>query len=134
MAVTLANWITYAAARGLIVANVAASQEALQRAQDFILYRYVANLRAPYDETLAVIEPATYEAARLELATPMIFSSTFTPAAQKVLTELEGMKWTVVGKADTPYANAPTTPLIDAMFLPYLITRPLNGAAILSVG
>ena len=68
MAVTIANWITYAAARGLIVANVAASQEALQRAQDFILYRYVANLRAPYDETLAVIEPATYEAARLELA------------------------------------------------------------------
>lgn len=133
MAVTLETWIAYAAARGQTVANETASDHALQRATDFVTYRYVANLLPAYDASLPVVEPAIYEAARLELATPFVFSKVYTPAEQKVLTELDGIKWTLAGSSAEPYSSAPTTPLLDSMFLPYMVKRSGITAALLSV-
>lgn len=121
----VAGWIAYAAARGDTVANEAASEQALVRAGDYIEHRYVANLRAPYtaDSLSTLIDKATYEAAKLELATPFFFTKTFTPSQQKVLTQADSVKWTPTGDASGTYAEFPTSTLIDAMFEPYINDR-----------
>lgn len=122
---TVDDWITYAAARGDTIADDALSLQALTRAGDYIEHRYVANLRAPYTATSleALIDKATYEAAKLELATPSFFSKTFTPSQQKVLTQVDTIKWTSTGVASGTYAEFPTSTLIDAMFAPYINDR-----------
>lgn len=104
------------------------------RASDHIRYSYVANLLCGYDDTLAVVEPATYEAANLELETPGFFTKTFTPDQQKVLTQAGGIKWTVVGDANRPGASAPRSTLIDAMFAPYLVDLSVKGFMLQSIG
>lgn len=134
---SLAEWRAYALARGNnapTVANDTVAGAALTRASDHILYRYVANLLPGYDDTLAVVEPATYEAANLELATPGFFSKTFTPGEQKVLTEVRGIKWTVVGDASKSYSASPTSTLVDAMFAPYISDRDAPSFMLRSVG
>lgn len=120
---TVADWITYAEARGDTVANEPASAQALQRASDYITYYYVSRFVSPYDATSPYVEDAAYEAAKLELATPGFFAKTFTPSQQKVLTEVKGIKWTVV----TPNSHesvgalaAPRSTIIDAMLAPYM--------------
>lgn len=134
---SLAGWRAWAAERG-DNAPTAASDEAaaaaLVRASDVIKYRYVANLRAGYDETLPVVEEATYVAAGLELAKPGFFSKTYTPAEQKVLTQVEGIRWQVVGNASKSYAAMPVSTLIEAMFFPYVIDRDAPGYMIASIG
>lgn len=134
---TLNGWRAYAAARGdnaPTAASDADANAALLRASDHIKYRYVANLLPGYDETLDVVEFATYVAASLELATPGFFSKTYTPGEQKVLTEVKGIKWTVVGDASKSYAAQPTSTLIDAMFAPYIIDRDEPGFMLRAVG
>lgn len=121
---TLTAWRAYATARGdnaPTAADDAVATAALVRASDYIKYKYVANLAPAYDDTLPVVEEATYVAAALELAKPGFFSKTYTPAEQKVLTEVKGIKWTVVGDATASGASAPTSTLIDAMFSLYLL-------------
>lgn len=133
---SLTDWRAYAAARGNQAptsADDAVAEAALVRASDHIRFRYVANLLPGYDETLAVIEPATYEAALLELATPGFFTKTYTPGQQKVLTQAGDIKWTVVGKAGANAAT-PTSTLIEAMFAPYLIDPDAAGFMIMSIG
>lgn len=123
---TLADWRTWATARGNSTPTDASDTDAtaaLVRASDYIQYRYVANLLPGYDDTLAVVEPATYEAALLELATPGFFTKTYTEAERKVLTEVKGIKWTVTGKADSVFANSPAVSIIEAMFEPYIAAR-----------
>jgi hypothetical protein len=120
---TVAGWITYAAARGVTVADTAASAAALQRAADYIRYHYVAQFLPPHDETAPEVEPATYEAAAYELAEPGFFAKTYTPAQQKVLTGVEGIRWTVTGSTDSAdaWANAaPTVTKVAAMLDPYM--------------
>lgn len=134
MAATVAGWISYAADRGLTVADDAASAQALVRAGDYILYRYIANLLPGYDETLSVVDPATYEAAAIELANPGFFSTTYTEAQQKTLTEVKGIKWTVTGSTTGVYSSMPTSSLIDAMFYPYIYDRDANQFMFRSVG
>jgi hypothetical protein len=134
---TLADWRAYAAARGNTAPTDAADDlagAALQRASDHIQYRYVANLIPGYDDTLAVVEPATYEAANLELATPGFFSKTYTPAEQKVLTAVGPLKWTVTGDAKSTYGASPVSTLIEAMFEPYVYDRDAPGFMIASIG
>lgn len=134
---SLADWRAYALARGDTAPTDAldpVAQAALLRASDHIRYRYVANLLPGYDETLEVVESATYVAASLELATPGFFSKTYTPGEQKVLTEVKGIKWTVVGDSSKSYAAAPTSTLIDAMFGPYLCDREAPGFMLRAVG
>jgi hypothetical protein len=120
---SIGDWRTYAAARGNnapTAANNPDATAALTRASDYIKYRYVANLLPGYDDTLPIVSEAAYVAANLELATPGFFSKTFTSAEQKVLTEVKGIKWTVVGNASGVHAAAPTSTLIEAMFDPYI--------------
>lgn len=137
MAATLAGWRAYAAARGNQAPTVAdddVAGAALLRASDHIRYTYVANLLPGYDDTLAVIEPATYEAANLELTTPGFFSKVFTPGEQKVLTGVGNIKWTVVGDASKAGAAMPTSTLIEAMFGPYLVDPEAAGFMLMSIG
>jgi hypothetical protein len=134
---SLAEWRAYALARGDSAPTEATdtvAEAALLRASDHIRYRYVANLAPGYDDTLAVVEPATYVAAALELATPGFFSKTFTPGEQKVLTEVKGIKWTVVGEASKSNAATPTSTLIEAMFAPYLVDQDVPGFMLRSIG
>lgn len=134
---SLAGWRAYATARGDNGPTAAADDVAggaLVRASDHIQYQYVANLLPAYDETLAVVEPATYVAASLELATPGFFSKTYTPGEQKVLTQVEGIKWTVVGDASKAGSATPTSTLIEAMFGPYLSDTATLGFMLMSIG
>ena len=124
MTATVAGWITYAADRGDTVADDAASAAALVRGMDHIAYRYLNRLLPGYDETLAVVEPATYEAAKIELATPGFFAKTFTPDQQKVLTGVGSIKWTPIGGDMGGFeAATPASTLIEAMFDPYVTDR-----------
>lgn len=134
---TLADWRSYATARGNSAPTDATdtlATAALVRASDHIKYRYVANLLVGYDETLSVVEPATYEAAALELATPGFFSKTYTPAEQKVLTGVDKIRWTVTGKAGEKYAAQPVSTIIEAMFEPYVIDRNAPNFTFYSIG
>jgi len=120
---TVADWITYAAARGDTVEDNDASTQALVRASDYIKYSYVSLFVPPYDENSDNVEEATYEAAKLELATPGFFSKTFTPSQQKVLTGVDTIKWTVVtpdSKNRAALDASPRSTLIDAMLGPYM--------------
>lgn len=137
MTATVAGWITYAAARGDTVADNADSAAALQRAMDYIAYHYVARLRAGIDpDTLAVVDPATYEAAKLELATPGFWTKTYTASEKKVLTEVKGIKWMLVGGSDAMgwEGSTPVSSLIEAMFAPYIIDDRDPQAFIRSIG
>lgn len=134
-AANITGWIAYAAARGDTVVNDAASQAALQRAIDFIQYRYIANLLPGYDDTLSVVEPATYEAAKIELATAGFFSGTYTPDQRKVMTKVEGIAWTPVGGGKGGIEDAmPTSTLIQAMFDPYLADNRAPSFSLMAVG
>lgn len=130
MAVTLAGWIEYAGLRGLVVADSDASEQALVRGTDYILYHYVSHFLPGYDATSPFVDEATYEAAALELATPGFFTTSFTPAQQKVLTKVGSIAWTVTGGTDSTdaWANAtPTSTKIAAMLARYMPGKFLIG-------
>ena len=115
---------------------------ALVRGSDMIRLRYLPNQIAagyasdftPDGSDLPLTEEAAYIAASLELATPGFFSKTFTASEQKVLTEVKGIKWTVVGKADGIYAAMPVSTLIEALFEPYALDRNADGFMFKSIG
>ena len=120
---TLEDWRTYATARGDTApteADDAVATAALVRASDYVEHQYVARLLPGYDDTLPVVEKATYIAASLELANPGFFSRTYTASERKVLTKVEGISWTVVGSGRGPEDAAPVSSLIEAMFAPYV--------------
>lgn len=130
MTVSLADWITYAGLRGLTVANETASDQALVRATDYIAYNYVAQFLPGYDVDSPYVDEATYEAAALELTTPGFWTTTFTPAQQKVLTGVDTIRWTVTGGSDSSdaWANAsPTSTKIAAMLSAYMPGRFMIG-------
>lgn len=122
MAATVADWITYAAARGDTVADDADSAAALVRAQDYIAYHYVNRFGNAVTVDEGVLDAATYEAAKLELATPGFWSKTYTPDQQKVLTKVGDIQWTVRGSASGSDAATPVSTKIEGMLRPYLIT------------
>tara|TARA_R110002167_G_scaffold42512_13_gene129159 strand:+ start:3168 stop:3647 length:480 start_codon:yes stop_codon:yes gene_type:complete len=74
------------------------------------------------------IVEASYFAAYLEGNTPGILSATFTPAQQKVLTEVKGIKWTVVGDASGDRAAFMVSTAIDGMLYPLVGTSLLLPA------
>lgn len=123
---TLEGWRAYATARGDNAPTAASDVDAtaaLTRASDMIQYRYVANLLPGYDETLPVVESATYVAASFELATPNLFSTTYTADERKVLTGVDTIRWTVIGNGKGAFGSMATSTLIDAMFFPYIASR-----------
>lgn len=131
------DWRAYATERGDSAPSNASDADAtaaLVRASDHIKFRYVANLLPGYDDTLPVVEEATYVAAGLELATPGFFAKTYTPSEQKVLTKVQSISWTVTGKPGSKYASQPVSTLIEAMFEPYIIDRDASGFMFRSIG
>lgn len=134
---TLTDWRAYDVARGYSASTDADDDDAtaaLVRASDYIQYRYVANLLPAYDDTLAVVEYATYEAARLELATAGFFTKSYTEAEQKVLTGVGQIRWTVTGNSSKTYSKMPVSTIIEAMFEPYIIDRDDNDFFMAAVG
>lgn len=120
MPATVADWITYAAARGTTVAAGAAADQALVRASDYIRTRYLLKTGMSAEDAAAI--EATYIAAGFELATPGFWSGTFTAADQKILTGLGELKWTPIASNGMSGASAveallPTSPAIDALLL-----------------
>lgn len=117
---TIAAWRAYATARGNSApadATDTLASAALQRASDYIRTRYVLPLGL--SGTSDNVIEATHIAAGYELTTPGFWSTTFTPAQQKTLTEVKGIRWTVSGNAtmDKGYnSQLPVSPAIDALF------------------
>ena len=117
---TIADWRTYATARGNSAPADAIdtlATQALQRASDYIRTRYVLPLNLS-DTADNVIE-ATHIAAGYELTTPGFWSKTFTPAQQKVLTGVGNIRWSVSGNATMEKGyngQVPVSPAIDALF------------------
>ena len=135
MVATVAGWIAYAADRGTTVADDAASAQALQRATDYIEYHYKNRLLPGVDATLAVFDYATYEAANIELTSSGFFSKTYTPDQRKVLTAVEGIKWTVVDTGTTGVQGSmPVSTLIESMMYPYVADRHGPYFKLTSVG
>lgn len=117
---TIADWRTYAEARGNAAptdAHDTVATEALQRASDYIRTRYVLPLRL--SATAPNVIEATHIAAGFELTKPGFWSRTFTPGQVKVLTGVEGIRWTVQEGAAREHgynAQLPVSPAIDALF------------------
>ena len=120
---TLSAWRTYATARGNgapASASDMLANAALVRAQDYIQFTYVQRFAEGYDSTAANVEAAVYEAANLELASPGFFSKTYTEADRKVLTGLDSLSWTFVGKVRDDRSYAPRSTKIEALLWPYI--------------
>lgn len=121
---TIADWRTYAAARGNDAPTNATDElatEALWRASDYVYYTYVQRFTAGYDETADNVEEAVYEAANFELSTPGFFSKTFTKAQQRVLTKVDQISWSPVGKSrGNTLSFTPQLTKIQHMLAPYL--------------
>lgn len=119
MTATVAGWIAYAAMRGDVVADNAASAAALVRASDYIRTRYVLRFSADYDDTAPQVEEATYIAAKAELATPGFWTATYDKDDMTVLTSVGKISWTVMPgvKAGIDMMQ-PTSPMIEALLVP----------------
>lgn len=115
---TIADWRSYALDRGNAAptdATDADANAALVRASDYVRTRYVA--RYALDDAAEAVIEATYIAASIELATPGFFAATYTPAQAKVLTEVKGIKWSLVGGGGRD-AMTPVSTLIEGLLVP----------------
>ena len=110
---TTTSFITYAAARGTVIADNAATLQALVRASDYIQYTYLDGSSCTADSPNVV--EAVYEAAMAELAEPGIWTRTYTPAEQEVLIAVDGIKWAVTGDASKGGAAIPRSTKIETM-------------------
>jgi len=126
MTATVAGWISYAADRGDTVADDTASAQALVRGTDYIAHHYENRFGGAVTVDQTIVDAATYEAAKLELATPGFWSNTYTPDQQKVLVAVDGIKWQVRGDASGADAATPVSTRIEGMLRPYMVT--LAGA------
>jgi hypothetical protein len=80
------------------------------------------------DEVPVEVEHAAYEAALIELTKPGFFSRAFTPGEQKVLTEVKGIRWTVVGNATGRDATLPVATAVDALLYGLLVPLPSRSS------
>lgn len=92
-------------------------QQAIMRGQRYIAARYNGRWNDTLDPVPAPVTYAVIEAALIEARTPGFFSRTYTPAEAKVLTEVRGIKWTLVGGSGD---MTPTSTIVDGMISPYL--------------
>jgi hypothetical protein len=109
----VAALITYAGARGTVIADDTATLQALVRASDYIQFTYLDGSSCTVDS--ANVVDATYEAAIAEVAAPGIWTKTFTPADQKVLIGVGDIKWQVTGDASKGGASIPRSTKIETM-------------------
>ncbi|MPT25127.1 MAG: hypothetical protein E2577_20355 [Starkeya sp.] len=141
---TIVGWRAYSTARGNgapALADDADATAALTRASDMIRLRYVPNLLPGYGvdftppgHDMPLTEEAAYIAAGYELTTPGFFSKSYTAAEQKVLVQVQSIRWQVTGDASKTYAAMPVSTLIEAMFEPYITDRDANGFLLMSIG
>ena len=110
---TVTALIAYAGARGTVIADDAATLQALVRASDYIQFTYLDGSSCTVDS--ANVVEATYEAAIAEVAAPGIWTKTFTPAEQKVLVGVGDIKWQVTGDASNGGASIPRSTKIETM-------------------
>jgi len=110
---TVIALIAYAAARGTVIADNAATLQALVRASDYINFTYLAG--SSCTAASPNVEAAVYEAAMAEVAAPGFWSKTFTPSEQKVLTKVGTIQWTVTGDASKGGSSIPRSTKIDTM-------------------
>ena len=110
---TVIALIAYAAARGVVIADTAATLQALVRASDYIQHTYLSG--SSCTAASPNVENATYEAAMIEVVTPNFWTKTFTPADQKILTKVGSIQWTVTGDASKGGASIPRSTKIDTM-------------------
>jgi hypothetical protein len=78
-------------------------------------------LALPADSVPARVEHAAYEAALIELRAPGSLSRLYTPGEQKVLTEVKGIKWSVVGDASKDGAMRPVSTVIEGLLIALLV-------------
>lgn len=119
---TLEGFRDYTATRGNTAptdAEDSAATAALVRASDHIQFGYVDRFAVGFDALSPNVEAATYEAAALELEKPNFFSRTYTPGERKVLTEVNGIKWEVIGGENAGSA-APRSTRIEDMLKSYM--------------
>jgi hypothetical protein len=110
---TVTALIAYAGDRGTVIADNAATLQALVRASDYIQFTYLDGSSCTVDS--ANVVEATYEAAIAEVAAPGIWTKTFTPADQKVLIGVGDIKWQVTGDASKGGASVPRSTKIETM-------------------
>ena len=82
---------------------------------------------APIGDTVipdAVVR-ASYHAAYAEALTPGSLSVSYTPGTAKVLTEVKGIKWTVVGDASAEGSMVVRLSSVEGLLAPFL--SPLGG-------
>ncbi len=119
---TIADWRTYASARGDSDPTDATDTDALAaltRASDYIRLRYVVGFGISADDD--TLEEAAYIAAPYELSDSGFWSTTYTPAKSKVLTEVKGIKWEPIGSSDASAAEMePVCPAIEALLKPLI--------------
>ena len=110
---TVIALIAYAAARGTVIANTAATLQALVRASDYIQFTYLTG--STCTAASPNVESAVYEAAMAEVVTPGFWTKTFTPSEQKVLTKVGSLAWTVTGDASKGGSSIPRSSKIETM-------------------
>ena len=117
---TLAGLRDYASARGNPAPSTASDEDAnsaLVRANDYIESAYPRAAMSPEDDRVI---RAVYEAAIAELSKPGIWSRVWTEGEAKVLTEVKGIKWQVVGKGGS---MTPRSTIIDGLLHDYVSRR-----------
>ena len=91
-------------------------------------------LIAGYSEDCPQIETGTYIAALYELNDAGFFLKTYTPAEKKVLTEVSGVKWTMVGNAGSVLSYSPVCNQIQALFDPITWDSTVSSFLFANVG
>lgn len=123
---TAADLRTYAIHRGALdvgSGDDAMVEAALQRGSDYITYNYVANFMDGYDETSPLVLEAVYEAAILEFKTPGLFNKVRTPGQDKVLVQVENIRWQPLKSSYSQEQGVAVSPRIEAMLRSYMTPR-----------
>ena len=99
----------------------------LTRATDYIVALLSMRDATPIPEEDAplAIQYATYQAAWQELVNPGVLSPAFPSDKRKVLTEVQGVKWTLLQGASGSSQLWPEFPIIEGLLRPYFLARRL---------
>ncbi len=131
MAVTVADADAYATARGLAgwTGTTPDKTAALRRGQDYIAGRYNNRWLVSFTDATApdAVKYAITEAALRELRAPNSLAPDYVAADRKVLTEVKGIKWQVVGDAKDRDAQRPTISVIEYLLTGIASIDPLPG-------
>jgi hypothetical protein len=123
---TLIDWRAWATARGDNAPSAATdpvATAALVRASDHVQFAYGPWMQPGFDMARDEVKFAAYHAALLELAKPGFFARTYTDGETKVLTEVKGIKWSIVdgpGASSGIMAFTPVSTTVDNLLRPYM--------------